>query len=205
MNEGASEDRHPGTVADFMRSLAAALAMPGTLTQAKAMAGLIEVALRSDELALDCQAQRLPVCDHFARAIAGASAHSGAIARLAASFSAIEPRFRWLPRAAGGPSASSNWPEGHANAMIVGPGGLERRKGIRIGVSLMAPQVRYPDHNHAQKEVYLALSPGRFKHGASAWCEPGVGGTFHNVPNITHAMASADVPFLAIWSLWENQ
>ena len=88
--------------------------------------------------------------------------------------------------------------------MIVGEGGLERRHGIRVGVSLMAPDVRYPDHTHPPEEVYLVLSPGRFKHGSSSWCEPGIGGTFHNEPGIWHAMASGDVPFLAIWSLWER-
>ncbi len=199
----AGEVRCGGSLSAFMRCLAASLAAPDTLPQAKAMAVLIEAALEADRLPQETQAQRLPVCAHFAPAVAAASAHCAALAGLAGNFSAIEPGLRWMPRVAGGPGASANWPLGHANAMIVGPGGLERRTGIRIGVSLMAPLVRYPDHTHPQEEVYLALSPGRFKHGEASWHEPGIGGTFHNEAGITHAMASDEAPFLAIWSLWE--
>jgi len=124
------------------------------------------------------------------------------MAALADGFAAIEPRLHWAKRPAGGPFASENWPDGHANAMIIGPVGLERRNDMQIGVSLLAPNVRYPDHNHLPEEVYVVLSPGRFKHGASDWFGRGVGGTFHNVPNVIHAMASDDVPLLAIWTLW---
>lgn len=73
-----------------------------------------------------------------------------------------------------------------------------------IGVSLLAPRVRYPDHNHGPEEVYLVLSPGRFQHGDVGWVEPGIGGTFHNAPGIKHAMASNEAPLLAIWCLWNR-
>jgi hypothetical protein len=73
--------------------------------------------------------------------------------------------------------------------------------GIR-SVSLLAPNVRYPDHSHSPEEVYLVLSPGRFRHGESGWFEPGVGATLYNEPNILHAMSSEDVPLLAFWYLW---
>src|SRR3546814_16037558 len=63
-----------------------------------------------------------------------------------------------LPRPAGGPFASDNWPEGHANTLLVGPRGLEDRNDLSIGASLLAPQVRYPDHRHAPEEVYFVLS-----------------------------------------------
>ena len=79
--------------------------------------------------------------------------------------------------------------------------GLEDRDDITIGVSLLAPHVRYPDHRHAPEEIYLVLTPGRFQHGESEWFEPGPGGTLHNIPNIRHAMASGDVSLLAIWCL----
>jgi len=107
-----------------------------------------------------------------------------------------------MVRSSGGPFASANWPEGHANSTIVGPErGLECRDDVAIGVSLLAPLVRYPDHQHAPEEVYLLLTPGRFQHGGSDWFEPGIGGTLHNEPNIRHAMVSQDAPLLAIWCL----
>jgi hypothetical protein len=146
--------------------------------------------------------RRLPVCEHLSEALAAARAHSEPLARIADSFSALVPLLFWAPRTAGGPFASSNWPVGHANATIVGPDGLESRQDLHIGVSLLAPHVRYPDHRHAPEEVYLVLSPGRFQHGSSSWFEPGIGGTLYNEPNIKHAMASDESPLLAIWFLW---
>src|SRR3546814_12527316 len=100
---------------------------------------------------------------------------------------------------AGGPFASDNWPEGHANTLLVGPRGLEDRNDLSIGASLLAPQVRYPDHRHAPVEVYFVLSPGRFQHGASDWFEPGIGGNLYHEPNIDNDMASDDAPLLGPW------
>ena len=149
-------------------------------------------------------ARRLPVCEHLDDALARARAASPSIARVANAFAALEPALRWWPRPTGGPFASDTWPDGHANATIVGPGGLEYREDSSVGVSLLAPHVRYPDHNHSPEEVYLVLSPGRFRNDDSDWIEPGIGGTFHNAPNIKHAMASIEAPLLAIWCLWNG-
>lgn len=152
------------------------------------------------------RSQRLPVCgDHLPEAFEAARQHSPAIARIVDAFAAIEPALFWAPRNAGGPHASANWPDGHANAMIVGPGGLESRGDVYIGISLLAPHVRYPDHNHGPEEVYLVLSPGRFQHGESLWFAPGIGGTLYNEPNIRHAMASDDAPLFALWFLWTGK
>ena len=148
------------------------------------------------------KARRLPVCAHLPGALQTARAHSAPIARIADAFAAIEPSLFWAPRAASGPHASASWAEGHANATIIGPGGLEDRADLLVGVSLLAPHVRYPDHNHGPEEVYLVLSPGRFQHGASGWFEPGIGGTLYNEPRIRHAMASDDAPLFALWCLW---
>ncbi len=147
--------------------------------------------------------RRLPVCDTWLPgALDIARRHSPALAQVANAFAAVEPALSWAPRSTGGPHAGANWPEGHANAMIVGPAGVEDRGDIQIGVSLLGPHVRYPDHNHGPEEVYLVLSPGRFQHGESDWFEPGIGGTFYNEPNIRHAMASDDAPLFALWFLW---
>jgi hypothetical protein len=85
--------------------------------------------------------------------------------------------------------------------MIIGPGGLEERSDIWLGVTLMAPHVRYPDHNHTPEEVYLVMSPGAFRQGEGEWFSPGIGGSFYNVPKIKHAMRSTDTPLLAFWAL----
>ena len=163
----------------------------------------IHQALASPGRAGSDRARRLPVCeDCLSEALEAARRHSPAMARIADAFAVVEPALFWAPRGAGGPHASANWSEGHANAMIIGPRGLETRNDVHIGASLLAPRVRYPDHSHGPEEVYLVLSPGRFQHGELGWLEPGIGGTLYNEPNIRHAMASDEAPLLALWCLW---
>jgi quercetin dioxygenase-like cupin family protein len=145
---------------------------------------------------------RLPVCRWLNTALTIARSSSPTLTRLASAFEAIEPSLAWMVRGSSGPFASANWLNGHANATIVGPSpGLETRDDVAVGVSLLAPHVRYPDHQHVPEEVYLLLTPGRFQHGESGWFEPGPGQTLHNEPNIKHAMASDESPLLAVWCL----
>lgn len=141
---------------------------------------------------------RLPACAHLKPALDKARATHAALVE---SFALLEPHLTWTKRAQSHPSANANFLDGHANALVVGLNAFEARDDIWIGVSLLAPHVRYPDHNHAPEEVYLALSEGKFQHGDEDWVEPGIGGKFYNTPNIRHAMASHDEPFFAIWCL----
>lgn len=143
---------------------------------------------------------RLPACSSLPQALRTAGSAAPAFAGVAAAFEILEPSLAWRRRS-GGPSASANFMDGHANAMAVGPGGIEDRADAWVGVSLLAPHVRYPDHQHAPEEVYLALSPGEFRQADGRWFEPGMGGTFYNEPNIVHAMRSGQAPLLAVWCL----
>lgn len=141
---------------------------------------------------------RLPTCSYLPWALATAS---GAYGSLAASFATLEPNLTWTKRPSADHTASANFANCHANAMIVGPNGHEPRDDVWVGVSLLAPHVRYPDHDHRPEEIYLVLSKGQFQHGEDDWFEPGVGGKFYNTPNIRHAMASGDEPLFAVWCL----
>jgi len=144
---------------------------------------------------------RLPVCDYIEPALARARGQGGVIAELADAFAGIERQLywerRWTAKAGDEPFFS-----GHANATIIGPDGLEERDDIWIGVSLLAPGVRYPDHHHPPQEIYVPLSPGEWFQGGRGWQEPGMGGFVYNTSDIVHAMRSGDHPLLAIWSLW---
>jgi Dimethlysulfonioproprionate lyase len=205
MNPMASDIVREPRLEAFLASLTDALAGHTDNGNAELVLRRIFDALRLQHPASWPEAQRLPVCVYLAEAIATARTHSATIAKAVDDFVELESLLRWAPRASGGPLASENWSDGHANATIVGRGGLESRDDVQIGVSLLAPHVRYPDHHHSPEEVYLVLSRGRFKHGASSWFEPGIGGSFHNEPNIDHAMASDDSPLLAIWCLWSGK
>src|SRR5262245_61728484 len=90
---------------------------------------------------------RLPVCCHLPEALQRARRQPGPVGALADAFAAIEPQLNWQVR----PDAETQgerFLNGHANAAIAGPEGLEIRHDVRIGVSLMAPQTQYPDHWH---------------------------------------------------------
>jgi len=144
------------------------------------------------------KAERLPVCRHLDAALAGAATTS--VSAVDAAFQQIEPAFRWTRRSTADPQDAVFW-NGHANAVILGPGGLEERSDIWIGVSLMAPNVTYVDHDHPPEEVYLALTPGEWWNTDMDWTDPGVGGLIYNRPGIRHAMRSGVSPFLALWFL----
>lgn len=135
----------PGAeAADSLERIAAALGSPGTRRE---RAG-----------------GRLPVCAHLDAAL-GVEPGRPSLRRLVEAFRGIEPDLEWVRRASHDETASENFADGHANAMILGPAGLENRRDIWIGVSLLAPHVRYTDHSHAPEETYLVLSPGAFRHG----------------------------------------
>jgi len=134
--------------------------------------------------------KRLPVCERLLDAALAIHTNEPSLKALVARFKAIEPMLEWTSRPTHDRSASDNFSTSHANAMIVGPGGLEERRDLWLGVSLLAPHVRYPDHNHAPEETYLVLSEGEFRQADNEWFSPGLGGSFYNPPDIKHAMRS---------------
>ena len=120
--------------------------------------------------------------------------------RLAEAFGALEPELRWRRRP-GSEACGEAFHDGHANADIVGPTGLEQRGDVWLGASLVAPDVRYVDHRHPPEEVYLVMSDGEWYREDRGWHTPGVGGVVHNPPNVVHAMRAGPAALLALWLL----
>lgn len=147
------------------------------------------------------QPARVPGCEQLAAALATARAGPGVIPALADALEAISPRLAWSRRPGSQP-AMGRFFDGHASAIVAGPGGLECRDDVKVGLSLMAPQVRYPDHHHPPEEIYVVLTPGQWRQRDGPWHEPGAGGIVHNPPGIVHAMRSRESPLLAAWFLW---
>lgn len=160
------------------------------------------LALRSARKSRPGSGARQSVCDHHLVDATDPSQfeHPG-LAELAKAFLLVEPALDWRRRTGGGPAASDNFEVGHANAMIAGPDGLEPRTDVWLGVSLLAPHVRYPDHHHPPEETYLVMSAGEFAQSGDPWFSPGVGGSLYNPPGILHAMRVGPAPLFAFWLL----
>ncbi|MBI1383550.1 MAG: transcriptional regulator [Rhizobiales bacterium] len=183
----------------FIDAASIAFAAHASEPAARRAVDLVFAALESPGTIRASPADRPPVCAHFRPALETASAHAP-LAPLVERLEALEPQLAWRTRPSDA-TASASFADGHANAMIVGPSGLEKRSDVWLGVSLLAPHVRYPDHDHAPEEVYLVLSDSDFRQADGAWFTPGIGGSFYNEPSIVHAMRSRDRPLLALWAL----
>lgn len=168
---------------------------------ARSFAARILAAAETSAVASRASPVRLPVCRHFLPALDRARSQDGPSARLADTLSSIEPELHWYRR----PPVrgeEDGFRDHHANAVVIGAGGLEERGDIWIGVSLLAPATRYPDHRHPPEEIYSVLSPGAWWQEHGVWHEPGIGGVVHNPPNVLHAMRASTAPLLAVWCLW---
>ena len=145
--------------------------------------------------------ERVLACDELDSALRLASTGPAPIPELAAAMSDLSPRLYWKRRNDAPPDGTSFY-DGHANALVVGPGGLEERDDVWLGISLLAPHVRYPDHRHPPEEVYVSLAGGAWWNSNMDWTTPGPGGLIYNEPNVLHAMRTDAQPLLAIWCLW---
>ena len=124
------------------------------------------------------------------------------IASLAATFADLAPELSWRRRP-GAAQHGDAFREGHANTLIAGPEGLEKRSDVLVGASLVAPGVRYIDHRHPPEEIYIVMSEGEWYCEGRGWQVPGPGGTVYHPPNVVHAMrAPGNAPLLALWLLW---
>lgn len=143
----------------------------------------------------------VPVCEHLQEGLADAQRQDGKVGAVAAALADLAPQIGWRRRP-GSKEDAADFRDRHGSARIIGTDGLEPREDITVGISLLAPGTRYPDHQHPPEEIYLALSPGEWRQQDGPWHAPGPGGLVHNPPNIVHAMrAATDAPLLAVWCL----
>lgn len=157
--------------------------------------------LRAPLIPRDTAPGRLAACSYLEDVSRPSGFSEGPLHDLFEAFRRLEPSLTWYPRSGDTTNANDAYKDGHANAMIVGPGGLVPHQSVWLGVSLLAPGVRYPDHTHPPEETYLVLSEGDFFQDGRGWFTPGIGGTFYNPPGILHAMRSGKTPLFAMWAL----
>jgi len=147
---------------------------------------------------------RLAACRHLESALSQARDGPDPVPELADALAAIEPEFTWNRRP-GSAQVAGDFYNSHANAIIIGEGGLEVRQDVRIGVSLVAPDIHYPRHRHPPEELYVVLAPGKWMQDDNSSTFKRSGDLVHNVPNVWHAMQATKVPLLAIWCLWVGE
>ena len=198
---GTTDSHRPAALAGFLAAAAAAVMADAAPASAAARAArrVFDRARATTGGPAATAAQSLPVCrDWLDPALAlAARTRRAAVAR---TFAEIAPGLSWARRA-GSDAAPSAFRDGHANALVLGPRGLETRDDVWIGVTLMAPGVTYADHDHPPEEVYLSLTPGEWWNAGMDWTDPGMTGLVYNPPGIRHAMRSGATPFLALWFL----
>ena len=186
----------------FLDTLAAALGerVPRDSAEARA-AGRIFGALRTIAAPSGTAPNRFPVVDHLPAALEAAAKAPPAVARHAAALDALTPQLIWRRRQ--NAEDDPHFSAGHANSTIVGPGGIEDRSDVWVGISLLAPGVVYPDHRHSPEEIYLVMSGGDWQQNEGRWHTPGQGGIVYNPPGIVHAMRARPwAPLVATWCLW---
>lgn len=149
----------------------------------------------------DHRPQSQPVCEHLNDAYQQAQAAADPLPAMAKAFAALQPFLNWAPKP-GTEDEPNGFFQNHANASIVGQGGLEVRDDVRIGTSLVAPHQHYPRHQHAPEEFYVVLSPGAWMHEDGPFQQLNAGDLFHNTPFVWHAMEAGNVPLLTVWCLW---
>ena len=177
---------------------AAILAAPAATPAITAAAGRIFSALGAMTVAPAEPGACLPVCANLLPAIATARSGPPAIARIADALERLSTHLIWRRSDRDG---DPRFAAGHANAQIVGTDGLAQCDGVRLGMSLVAPGITYPDHHHPPEEIYIILSPGEWRQNAAPWHAPGIGGLVYNPPDILHAMRAGATPLLAMWCL----
>ena len=142
----------------------------------------------------------LPAVAFLDDAVGRALKVSGPTADVAAAGRDVAPHLNWERRRSNDDDPAG-FLDGHANAILIGPRGLMRSDDVTLGVTLMAPHVQYPDHQHPPDEFYVVLSPGQWRQGGGPWHEPGPGGVVVHAPHVVHSMRSGDTPLLALWFL----
>ncbi|MGF6976195.1 hypothetical protein QFZ94_004645 [Paraburkholderia sp. JPY465] len=144
--------------------------------------------------------KRYPACELLDCALAPLLVEQSNLGLAAHAIKAVESSIGWQRRTSG-LNGSNDYVEKHVHGIVCGPGGMESRYDVQLGFSLLAPNTRYPDHQHPPEEAYVLLSPGEFKQRDGDWFHPGIGGGLHNTSNSVHAMRSGADPLVAMWCL----
>lgn len=142
--------------------------------------------------------REFPVLRHLDRALE--LARQGPLANLATAFDRRRDSLNWSQNASyTEANCSRNFLDGYAYAGLSGPDGPLYWAAPRTGLMLMGPNVLYPGHNHAAREIYMLLTPGaEWRLDGGAWFEVEAGALIYHDAWQMHEMRTHDMPMLAI-------
>lgn len=146
---------------------------------------------------------RPEIIEHWQRALTNLADGHSRLAELSTHLSSLSDTLVWR-NGRSGPFASLRFEKSHAHTVLVGPGGIEERSDVRIGLTLMAPYSRFPDHVQFHSRVFLLLSDGEVCLDDDIWFRANRGTIFFNEAGRKFAMRCTGEPFLALWCQIED-
>jgi quercetin dioxygenase-like cupin family protein len=152
----------------------------------------------------EATARRLPACRFLPDAIGECMFADPA---LAAALAMIEDELSWRhnPNYSDAAMGQAGYMDAYAYAEVIGPGGLLAGNDFLLGLMILGPGLRYPDHVHPAPELYRVLS------GDSTWSRDGggfeprePGDWVWHASGVVHAMTTRDRPLLALY-IWTDR
>jgi hypothetical protein len=193
---GAAE--RPVKLDNFLNLLARAMLHPSASTMASFVAGKVFQKLERTGTLRDKRPHDTGIPSGLEAALQNAIAARDIYAEVAQSVWRLADALVWI-RGRSGPFASLNFERAHAHSVIVGPGGLEDRADIRVGLTYMEPYSRFPDHVQRFSRAFLLLSPCELSIAGESWFSTGIGGVFAAEAGQSFAMRCTTTPLLAVW------
>jgi hypothetical protein len=154
---------------------------------------------------IDCQRQDaesrfsddFPVLGHLGSALALTA--QGPLAEIGERFARVLHQLRWSQNPNYTEANSSrSFLDGYAYAGFSGPDAPLLCAVPRGGLVLLGPNVTYPSHHHAPKEVYLVLTPGaQWCLDEGDWFDVDAGELIFHDSWQMHAMRTGEQPLLA--------
>ncbi|MBB3319267.1 hypothetical protein FHT97_003743 [Rhizobium sp. BK399] len=143
-------------------------------------------------------ASPLPLAPQLQFALRNLASRGEPYAEAAAAITDVARSLEWVASKTG-PFASINIEHTHAHAVIAGMSGMEERSDVALGLTIMAPYSRFPDHIQFRSRVFLSLSDCEFSCDDKGWQRGTVGSIFFNEAGHNVAMRCTSRPLLAAW------
>ncbi|QRM57886.1 dimethylsulfonioproprionate lyase family protein [Sinorhizobium sp. BG8] len=190
--------RRPHALQTLITTVFTTLLSSGSPVMARLVAGQAYARLESCGRSGGLPADIVSDLPYWGRALQNLKKIKGDLGSLAALLEQLGPH---LSRriGAGGPYASVNFSASHAHATVAGPGGLEERADVQVGLTVMAPYCRFPDHKHPRRRLMLFLSNAEVSLNDGEWEKKRVGGVQLVDAGEKFAIRCTAEPMLAVW------